>query len=261
MPVRLLLLFLLVALGPSLRGQMNTDGPIKMTPDLALAIPLVMVKHDVTLKFPILINAATVIKPGMVLRNIYVPPVQDDSLNLAIAHEGTMEQAYSRAPSDSQEKQHLPPELARQIEHQRRIVWDVPINFQLALAQLPTDAIHLIYSQTGDELNLDDERFDFFDGLFVGSPSGGATVLAVENGSKSEKAGIKAGDQILSVGGRPIPGDLAAFPGIYIAARKDAEDSHAANFPVVVRSTGEAGSHTVNMTTPPTFKSMLMEGL
>jgi C-terminal processing protease CtpA/Prc len=155
----------------------------------------------------------------------------------------------------------MPPEVARAIEHERRTVWSVPIHFQIALAQLPTDAAHLIYSQTGNDLNLDDERFDFMDGLFLGSPSGGVTVLAVENGSKSDKAGIKAGDQILSVNGRLVPQDLGAFPNVYIAARKDAEDSRATSFPVVVRSTGEAGSHTVNVATPATIKSMLMEGL
>ncbi len=260
MPARFLLpLLLLVSLPPALRAQLNTDGPIHMTPDLALAVPLVEVKHDVTLKFPILINATTVVKPGMVLRNIYIPPTNDDSENLAIAHAGTMADAYSRPASGNQPQ--MDPEIARQIEHQRRIVWDEPIYFQIALEQMPTDIVHLIYSQTGDELNLDDQRFNFFDGLFLGAPAGVVTVLALENGSKADKAGIKAGDQILSVNGRVLPADLAAFPTIYVAGRKDAEEMRAPSFPVVVRSTGEAGSHTVNIATPATIKSMLMEGL
>jgi hypothetical protein len=259
-PARFLLpLLLLVSLPPALRAQLNTDGPIHMTPDLALAVPLVEVKHDVTLKFPILINATTVVKPGMVLRNIYIPPTNDDSENLAIAHAGTMADAYSRPASGNQPQ--MDPEIARQIEHQRRIVWDEPIYFQIALEQMPTDIVHLIYSQTGDELNLDDQRFNFFDGLFLGAPAGVVTVLALENGSKADKAGIKAGDQILSVNGRVLPADLAAFPTIYVAGRKDAEEMRAPSFPVVVRSTGEAGSHTVNIATPATIKSMLMEGL
>ncbi len=261
MPFRLLLpLLLLHALTPALRAQLNTDGPIHMTPDLALAVPFVEVKHDVMLKFPILINATTVVKPGMVLRNIYIPPTNDDSENLAVAHAGTMADAYSR-PTSSNGQPQMPAEIMRQIEHQRRIVWDEPIYFQIALEQLPTDIAHLIYSQTGDELNLDDQRFDFFDGLFLGSPGGVVTVLAVENGSKADKAGIKAGDQLLSVNGRVLSGDLAAFPETYVAARKDAEGIRAPSFPVVVRSTGEAGSHTVSMATPATIKSMLMEGL
>jgi hypothetical protein len=256
------LLLLPLALLPPVRGQAAlTDGPIKMTPDLALAIPLVVVvKHDVTLKFPILINEVTEIKPGMVLRNIYVPPTPDDSENLAMAHQGTLQDAYSRAPSSNDNAPKMPPEIARALEHERRTVWEVPVNFQIALAQMPTDAAHLIYSRTGNDLNLDDERFDFMDGLFLGSPSGGVTVLAVENGSHSDKAGIKAGDQILSVNGRPAPEDLGAFPSVYIAARKEAEESHATSFPVVVRSAGESASHTVNVATPPTIKSMLMEG-
>jgi hypothetical protein len=260
--VRILLLPLFLSFLPLTRAQINTDGPIKMTPDLALAIPLVVVvKHDVTVKFPILINEATEIKPGMVLRNIYIPPTQDDSENLILAHQGTTADAYSRGASTNDNAPKMPPEIARALEHERRTVWEIPIKFQIALEQLPTDIAHLIYSQTGDELNLDDERFDFMDGLFLGSPSGGVTVLAVENGSTSDKAGIKAGDQILSVNGRPVPEDLGVFPNVYIAARRDAEESHAMSFPVVVRSAGAAANHTVNVATPPTIKSMLMEGL
>jgi hypothetical protein len=260
--VRLLLPLLLLALLPSARAQINTDGPIKMTPDLALAIPLVQVKHDVMLKFPILLNETTVLTPGMVLRNVYVPPTNDDSQNLAVAHTGSMEQAYSRSPAGGAEEQHMAPYLMHEIEHQRRIVWEVPVNFQLALAQLPTDAAHLIYSTNGDDLHLRDQHIDFLDGLFLGSPTGGVTVLAVENGNKTDVAGIKAGDQILSVGGKPVPSDLADFPTFYVAVRKEAEDGHETSFPMVVRSPGEAGSHTVNVATPTTIKSMLQgEGL
>jgi hypothetical protein len=232
-----------------------------MTPDLALAIPLVQVKHDVTVKFPVLINATTVIKPGMVLRNVYLPPTNDDSNNLALAHEGTLEESYSRSPAQGNGAAPLPPAIAHELERQRRIVWEVPVNFQLALAQLPTDMVHLIYSITGDNRNLDDQRFNFFDGLFLGSPSPGIFVLGVETGSEADKAGIKAGDQLLSLSGTALPADLAAFPALFFAARKDAADSHAAGFPVVVRSPGESGTHTASLPAPPTIKSMLMQGL
>jgi hypothetical protein len=249
------LLFLVILL--PLRGQDN-DGPIQMKPDLALAIPLLQKGHDVLVKFPVLINPTTVVKPGMILRVIYIPPVQSDSENLGLAHKGDMEQSFSRtAPNSDGEK--MPAEIAHQIERQRRVVWEVPINFQLALAQLPTDNLHLIYSMSGDNRNLDDERFSFFDGMFLGSPVGGVSVLAVEIGSKAEQAGFKAGDQILVMSGTPVS-DLGAFPGLWAAAKEKAKYDNATSFPFVVRSTGESGNHTLNLAMPPTIKSQLMEG-
>ena len=236
------------------------DGPVKMEPELALAIPLQQKGHDVTVKFPILMNRTTVIKPGMILRVLYNPPQQSDSEDLALAHKGDMEQSFSRSSSsDDSDTPKMSPEMAHFLEGQRRTVWEVPVNFQLALAQLPTDSLHLIYSASGDNRNLDDERWNFFEGLFLGAPSGGVSVLAVEIGSKAAKAGFKAGDQILAIGGINVP-NLEGFPYIYAKARQNATDMNAEIFPFVVRSTGENGNHTLNMAMPPTIKSQLMQG-
>ncbi len=241
-----------------LHGQ--DDGPIKMTPDLALAVPLLQKGKEVTLKFPILMNPTTVLTPGTTLRVMYIPPIQNDSEDLALAHKGDMSQSFSRSTLNGDEQSKMPPELAHELERQRRIIWTVPINFQLAMAQLPTDNLHLIYCAPGDNRHLLDQRFSFFDGLFLGSPSGGVTVLGVETGSAADKAGFKAGDQILAVSGTPISNDLSAFPAVYGEAKKNAKESHAASYAIVVKSTGEAGSHTLNVPTPPSIKSMLMQG-
>jgi hypothetical protein len=176
-------------------GRNEQDGPIKMTPDLALAIPLQMKgKHDVMVKFPILINPSTVVRPGMILRVLYQPPMQSDSENLVLAHKGNMENTYARATSSEDSSQaKLPPEIAHALEGYRRTVWEVPINFQLALAQLPTDNLHLIYSTSGSDNDLDDERLIFFDGLFLGSPSGGTSVLAVGNRQQGRSGRVQGG--------------------------------------------------------------------
>jgi hypothetical protein len=250
----------LLVLGASLlplRGQ--EDGPIKMSPEFALALPFVQVGKDVMLKFPVLINRTTVIKPGMILRVMYIPPMQSDSTDLVLAHKGDMAQSYSRPVGEGAQSS-MPPEVAHEIEKQRRTVWEVPVNFQLAMAQLPTDNLHVIFSTSGDNRNLDDERFNFFEGLLLGSPTPGVTVLAVENGSKADQAGFKAGDQVLAVGRFPVSNDLAAFTGTYGAARQEAKDAQAETFSFVVRSPGEAGSHTLKMAMPPTIKSLLMQG-
>jgi hypothetical protein len=254
------LLFLLAALAlPPLGAQDEQDGPIKMQPELALTIPVVHQGHIVTVKYPILINLATVVKPGMALRVLYIPPVQEDSENLVNAHMGTMAESFSRGSNEGSAPS-IPPEIAHELERERRIEWDVPLNFQLALAQMPTDQLHLIYSTSGDNRNLDDERLNFFEGLFLGSPAGGATVLAVEKGSKAEAAGLKAGDQILKVGNYQVPADLAAFPALYVATKQQAKDANATDFTFTVRSRGEQGEHQVKLPMPPSLKSQLMNG-
>jgi hypothetical protein len=244
-PIRLCLFLAALALIAPLRAQ---DEPVHMKPEFPLIFPLVQNGNDVSVKYPVMINPTTVIKPGMVLRTLYVLSYQapDGSSDLVLAHKGNMEQSYSRdAPGLINQEGKLPPELAHEIDGYRRTVWQVPNNFVLAMAQYPTDTMHLIYSRTGTDRDKDmgDERFSFFDGLFVGAPDGKVTVIAVEKESKAELAGIKAGDEIVSVGGTPTQGSLLAF----------------ANYPMIVRSgTGEVRS--VNIAMPPSLKGGLMDG-
>jgi hypothetical protein len=252
-----LFLVILAILAP-LRGQ---DEPVHMRPEFPLIFPLAQNGNDVTVKFPVLINPTTVLKPGMVLRTMYILSTNaEGSSDLALAHKGNMEQAFSRPASSSSDQPKLPPELAHEIEGYRRTIWQVPNNFVLAMAQYPTDSMHLIYSPTGKNQDLDDARFSFFDGLLVGLPNGKVTVLAVEKESKAEKAGIKAGDEIVSVGGASTQNDLTAFAAAYAAAKKTAKENEVDSYPVTLRSEGKTETQTVNIALPPKIKGGLMDG-
>lgn len=235
------------------------DGPIKMNPDLALAIPWVQTGHDVTVKFPVLVSRTSVLTPGMILRNLYVPPNNLETENLSAAHMGNMAQSFSRETAMSPGAEAMSSNEAHAIERERRVVWGVPINFQLAISQLPTDQLHLIYQPTQDNRNLVDTRLDFFEGFLVGLPDGVVTVLAVEIGSKAEAAGFKPGDRILAVGGRAMGKDLAAFPNLWLMAEQNAKDTRATSFPFLVQASG-GSPRTLNVPMPPTIKSQLMEG-
>jgi predicted metalloprotease with PDZ domain len=171
-----------------------------------------------------------------------------------------MDEAYSRPSSSGGDDPQLPPEIAHEIEGYRRTVWEVSNNFVLAMAQYPTDAMHLIYSPTGKSKDLDDERFSFFDGLLVGLPNGKVTVLAVEKESKAEKAGIKAGDEIVSVGEVSTQNDLSAFAAAYANAKKISTENEVPTYPMTIRSAGGAEARQVNIAMPPKIKSGLMDG-
>jgi hypothetical protein len=256
------LLLALIALALPLHAQ---DQPVRMRPELPLVFPLTVTgKHntDVTVKYPVMVNPTAVIKPGMVLRVIYVLSQNaDGSSDLAIAHEGTLEQSYARnafGGGDSGDK--MDPALAHEIEGYRRTVWQVPNNFILAMAQYPTDQMHLIYSPSGKDQGLQDERFYFFDGLFVGQPDGKLRVVAVEKRSYADQAGIKAGDEIVAVGGIPTQDDPATFASGYATAKKVANDNEAESYSMTIVRADKGDTATVAIPLPPKIKSGLMDG-
>ena len=82
----------------------------------------------------------------------------------------------------------------------------------------------------------------------------------MEKESKSETAGIKAGDEIVSVGGIPTQNDLATFAGAYASAKKSATDNEVESYPMGIRSEGSTEARTVNIAMPPKIKSSLMDG-
>jgi len=182
----------------------TVDAPVKMTPEFPLVFPLVKQGDHVTVKFPVMINPTTVLKPGMLLRTLYVIQQSDnDSNNLGIAHAADESEAYARTNPTTSGDQKMPFEIAHQLEGYRRTIWTTPLNFELAMAQFPTESMHLIYSPNGKGPDdLADQRFSFFDGMLMGQPDGNSVVvLAVEKDSKADRVGIKAGDEIVAVGG------------------------------------------------------------
>jgi len=258
---RLCYLLIALALIAPLRAQ---DQPIHMRPEFPLSFPLTQNGDDVSVKYPILVNPYTVLKPGMVMRTMYVLSIdsQNTSTDLVIAHKGNADAAYARGSPGSDSGPKMDPALAHEIEGYRRTVWQVANNFILAMAQLPTDQMHLIYSTSGKDQGSDlhDEHFIFFDGLFVGLPDGKVTVIAVEKESKAESAGIKAGDVIDSVGGIPTQDNLLAFASAYATAKKTATENEVASYPIVVRPGGTGGPVQRNVAMPPSLKGGLMDG-
>jgi PDZ domain len=258
---RLCLLLAALAVLVPLRAQ---DEPIHMRPEFPLIFPLTQNGNDVTVQYPVMINPVTVIKPGMVLRTIYILSADaQDANDHPFAKKGSLEDAYARRPpGDNSGATPLPPGVATEINNYHRTVWQVPNNFVLAMAQYPTDAMHLVYAQAGQGLGKDllDERFSFFDGLFVGLPNGKVTVIAVEKESKTESAGLKAGDVILSVGGNPTKDDLQTFALAYSRAKKAAAENEVPTYTMTILSEGSPNPRQVNISMPPTIKSGLMDG-
>jgi hypothetical protein len=260
--IRFLPLLTLLLLIAPLRAQ---EEPVRMRPEFPLIFPLTTggpKNTDVMVQYPVLINPTTVLKPGMVLRVLYVLSTNiEGSSDLALAHHGTLDQSYARLSNgERDDSQKLDPNVAHEIENYKRTVWEIPNNFILAMAQYPTIAMHLIYAPTpnGTIRDLRDERFSFFDGLFVGLPGGKVTVIGVEKESKASAAGIKAGDEILSVGGISTQNDLSTFAAAYASAKKTAMENEVSSYEMSIRS-GDKEVRTADIPLPQKLGGGLMD--
>jgi hypothetical protein len=254
--LRFCLILIVLAFIAPLRAQ---DEPVHMRPEFPLIFPLAQNGRDVTVQYPVLISPTTLLKPGMVLRVIYQLTYDGDGASdLVLAHKGDADEAYARAAPGAENK--IPPELAHEIEGYRREKWEVSNNFVLAMAQYPTDSMHLIYSPTGKNQDLEDARFSFFDGLFVGLPNGKVTVLAVEKESKAEAAGLKAGDEIISIGGNSTQNNLNTFAAAYSSAKAVATENEVASYPMTIRPAGKSDAEQISIPMPPKITGGLMDG-
>jgi membrane-associated protease RseP (regulator of RpoE activity) len=254
--LRLLFVLLFVALLAPARAQ--EDQPVHMRPEFPLAFPLTSQGRMVTVKYPVMINQVTEIKPGMQLRVCYTLNSQNPG-DQALIHSGSLENTYARDANGSNKLAGVSPEIAHELVGYQRTVWEVPNNFVLFLAQYPTESAHLMYSPTAQDTNLHDEVFNFFDGLFVGLPNGKVTVIAVEKESAAEKAGIKAGDVIVSVGAYSTKDDLMTFANAYSAGKKDANEAGASSYAMVLRG-ADGTTRTASVALPMRIHGGLMDG-
>jgi hypothetical protein len=244
-------------------ARAQEDQPVHMRPEFPLAFPLTSQGRMVTVKYPVMLNQTAEIKPGMQMRVCYRLNTSGSSTDLALVHAGSVENSYARdsgaASGGPASLPGVPAAFVHEIEGYRRTVWEVPNNFVLYLAQFPTESSHLIYSPTDKDTDLHDEVFHFFDGLFIGAPNGKVTVIAVERESVTEKAGIKAGDEIVSVGAYPTKDDLMTFARGYAAAKDDARSSEASSYALVLRG-ADGKTRTAAVAMPMRIRGGLMDG-
>ena len=82
----------------------------------------------------------------------------------------------------------------------------------------------------------------------------------MEKESKTEKAGIKAGDEIVSVGGASTQNDLNTFAAAYAVAKKTATENEVSSYPMTIRPGGKGEPQQVDIAMPAKIKGGLMDG-
>ncbi len=73
-------------------------------------------------------------------------------------------------------------------------------------------------------------------------------------------SGVKAGDEIVSVGGVSTQNDLITFAAAYANTKEIAKENEVDTYPMTIRSASGADARHVNIAMPPRIKSGLMDG-
>jgi hypothetical protein len=103
-----------------------------------------------------------------------------------------------------------------------------------------------------------DEAISFPDGLVLGEKDKAVVILAVEKSSRAASAGIKAGDAITKVGGKPTDGSLATFLKNYTATKKTADVTLKPSYILTVK-TGVASERDIAVPMPPSIHGSILD--
>lgn len=239
----------------SLLAQDN--APLRTTPPLSAAFPLVQQGNDVRVGYPVAISEYVVVRPEARLHFLYVRPQRakasgGESMPSGRRRGGGMGMGGMRMggmglggmrmgttdgmPSGARRKggQAGTP---RQPKIDRTTVWTSCDAFREALSRLNGSDLRLVFSlpappvrdpepveegegEPGEETRpqprrVRDEPLSLPLGLLLAQRKGAPTVLAVEEASAGEQAGLRVKDRIASLDGRPCPKSLAAFLALY----------------------------------------------
>ncbi|QSR84845.1 hypothetical protein [Methylacidimicrobium sp. B4] len=245
-----LLLFSLGALATGSLSAEEADG-LRTTPPLSVAFPLVQQGREVRLTYPIAINERTVVRPDARLHCLYAKP----KIGRASGEEGELERALRRRvmpldglglgsmrigttvetlpgtnPNGSQDGN-----LRHGVDG--TTVWTSTDAFRKALSGLGGSDLQLVFSLPapivqevepageGEEKpgakphwrprRVWDEPLVLPLGLLLAQRKGAPTVLAIEEGSEAERAGLRVKDRIVSLDGRRFPKSLSGFLALY----------------------------------------------
>jgi len=246
--------FLLLA--PALCAQI--EGPIVTEPHLAVAFPFEQKPEGIGIKYAVLINTVAIVPPNAILRVIYVPPRGDDAEVKVELHKSNSENSWTKKNQiDSSQPKLSPMQLATK-KVAEQTVWPAKSMFQLAFANLNSQDLHIVYMNPTN-LQLTDEPINFPEGLFLGDVDGTVTVLAVEKGSPGDESGLKAGDQILKVGGAPMNGNLLTFLDAYRLSKSAAKNANAGSFDLAVRSPKDTSEHITKIKLPISLSTSLLD--
>ena len=275
------LLVCLILLPGFLRLANGQDEKLVLNPPLSSAFPLDLKPDGMHLKFPVLVNAHTILGSSAVLRFIYMDP------NAGIhprgggsggspgaggagaggghgRHQGSASQAggdagsaYARDPAgdETAAPKDSPPWAAKDATSEIRTeVWTQADLFRDALDEAAGLGTTVVYSVPGRDKPLS-TTIDLPDGVLLAEIGNHVKVLGLTAESRMSQGGMQPGDEIRSFGATRPVSSLKDFQQIYFPLKEDARKS-GQPYSIDVWRPSESKVVTIQVTPPPSLQSL-----
>jgi hypothetical protein len=259
------------------------EEPLILTPPLSEVFPLVPAPDGMRLKFPVLLNERTILRPDVLLRFIYLDPNArsrdmggDDSGHGGGGGHGghhhggggggsdggDADAAYSRdsggggAPGGAGGPGgNGPPggggDKGSQSEL-RTEVWKDTGLFRDALANATDTGTTFVYNFPG-KTKPETASIDLPDGMLLGEVDGHVEILALANGSRSQQSGVQPGDRFVEIEQQPVA-TLRDFERVYPPVKEQAiKSGH--SYAITVWRPAEGKQLTIPIVAPPSIPS------
>lgn len=268
-------------------------GALSTVPPLSSAFPLLQQGSEVHVASPVALNERVVIRPNARLHFLYVRPQRRRAANGGEAPArrrrggamplggmgmggmglGGLRMGTTSGPSSAPHRDAQP----RPYAIDRKTVWTSCAAFREALSELPGSDLRLVFSlpapiiqdaepvEEGEEELLEearrpsrpirDEPLDLPLGLLLTQRKGAPTVLAVEEGSVGERAGLRARDRIVSLDGRSSPKSLAGFLTLY----RQEKTRGLKELTLAVERAGQRTPLSVTVSLPPRLEGSILD--
>ena len=277
MPRARAFLFWLTLAIPLVRAQ---EEPLVLDPPLRTAFPLAVSSGAVRVEYPVLLNDHTILRPGAVLRFIYLDPTSawhgrgggegsSDGFHSHIGPGGALTQNRDDKPSDpgrsgawgnnnGDETAGIFDDTGRRDDAKQRKselqneVWTQPDLFRDALDHATEVGTTIVYHLPPQNKPLT-ASLDLPDGMLLAEENGRVCVLGLSDHSRAFSGGMRAGDAIRSLnGGAPIR-TLEDFIREYAATKRQAKITGTATYAMEIEREGQPVS--VEIAAPPTIPS------
>lgn len=204
----------------------SQSGGSGYEPSLGEAIPLEVRDGRVMLAETLLAGTGLVLPAGTLLRNAFPPPTAKEIQRADRTRKDELLETYgSREVGISA----INPEDDKRTQEEKALdvkaagpAWPEPIRFSAFFHAGPTTAYYVAI-QSSPEAKPQVVQFRFPDSLVLTERDGILRVRAVGNGSAMAKAGMKAGMELVAVGGEALTGGLATYPRALSRAREAAQ--------------------------------------
>ncbi len=264
-PLQLLALIAGLACAPAY-GQ---ESRLVTTPPLGDALPLETTSAGVRLKFPVLLNAQTVIDPQALLRVVYVNPNAGLHVRSEAAgevphasggfgqhhHSGDFSGGSANGATPSGDFGQDGAANKKMLSQEANAeLWKEAGLFREALNAAADLGTTVVYSVPGQPKPLSAE-INLPDGMLLGDIGNRIAVLALSSDSEAFQAGLQPQDEIRLLNGQPAPGSLEEFMRLYHAVTERARKA-GQPYSFQVWRPAQSKMITLQIGAPPSLPSM-----